>query len=153
MIPLLPGLWFQAAIAAPGLGPRLLSRGRQRLGRYLLEHFVARKGTWTEPEIEAYLERLREPERALAGSLLYRQMISPSFRAILGGAFRDERLAVPTLIGCGSADAAMGPAMLGGYEQHIDDVTLLRVDDASHFLVEEQPAAVAAGLREFFART
>ena len=152
MIPLLPGLWFQTAISAPGLGARLLGRGRQRLTRYLFSHFAVRPDVWSEADLETFLAPMREPGRARAGSLLYRQMISPSFRAIMAGRFRSMRLTVPTLIAYGAQDAAMQPAMLAGYEPYADDLELLSIPDGGHFVVDEQPEAVADAVSDFFAR-
>ena len=37
MVRAMPHLWFQWVIAMPGLGPWLLSRGRQRLASWLLQ--------------------------------------------------------------------------------------------------------------------
>ena len=43
--------------------------------------------------------------------------------------------------------------LLGGYEDHADDLTIEVVPNASHFIPEEQPADVAAHALELIGRT
>ena len=78
-------LWFQPVIATPGLGPRLLARGDQRLARYLLEQDGAGGALRSAEDREAFLAPLRQPERARAGSAIYRGLILPELRRIVTG--------------------------------------------------------------------
>jgi pimeloyl-ACP methyl ester carboxylesterase len=52
---MLPRLWFQYAIATPVLGPRLLSKGRQPLARYLLANYTSDPGVWSAQDIELFV--------------------------------------------------------------------------------------------------
>jgi pimeloyl-ACP methyl ester carboxylesterase len=61
------------------------------------------------------------------------------------------RLSTPTLILYGREDPNMNMAMLDGYQDHVDDLTLEEVDGASHFIADEQPAVVIDRALEFFA--
>jgi pimeloyl-ACP methyl ester carboxylesterase len=144
-------LWFQPLIGLRRLGPRLLSRGRQRLLRHLLLSYVHDTGTWTERDIELFLAPLREPARARAGSALYRELIMPESRRILRGAYRGTRLATPTRLLVGAKDPAFRPEFLGGHEDYCDDLTVESVDGAAHYLVDERPDVVVAGALAFFA--
>jgi pimeloyl-ACP methyl ester carboxylesterase len=56
---------------------------------------------------------------------------------------------VPTLVVWGMKDKALLPLQLEGMERLVDDLTIVRVEDAGHFLPWEKPRAVAAPLRTF----
>jgi pimeloyl-ACP methyl ester carboxylesterase len=88
-------LWFQPIIAAPLLGPRVLSRGNQRLARYLFEQ-TADRDAWAAGDVEHFLGPLRDPARANAGSAVYRSFIIPELMRIMRGAYRSTRLSTPT---------------------------------------------------------
>jgi pimeloyl-ACP methyl ester carboxylesterase len=56
---------------------------------------------------------------------------------------------VPTLVVWGMKDKALLPLQLEGLDALVEDLTLVRVEDAGHFLPWEKPEAVAAPLRSF----
>jgi len=143
-------LWFQPVIATPGLGPRLLARGDQRLARYLLEQDGAEGALRSAVDREAFLAPLRQPERARAGSALYRRLILPELRRIVTGAYRESRLTVPTRVLYGTADPAHVPAVHGGYEPYAEDLQVEPIEGASHFLADQQPDLVADRILRFF---
>ena len=143
-------LWFQPVIATPGLGPRLLGRRNQPLARYLLEQDVA-DHAFTAEDREAFLAPLRQPERARAGSALYRRLILPELRRIAAGAYRESRLTVPTRVLYGPADPALAPEVHGGYEAYADDLAVEPIEEAGHFLADERPDLVADRILAFFA--
>jgi len=45
----------------------------------------------------------------------------------------------------------MNVAILDGYQDHADDLTLEEVDGASHFIADEKPQLVIDRALEFFA--
>jgi pimeloyl-ACP methyl ester carboxylesterase len=120
----LPRLWFQYTIATPVVGPFLLRKGRQSLARYLFEPARARRCTATS-------------------SCRYS-------RASWPGRFRSRRLSTPTLILYGSEDPNMNAAILGGYQDYSDDLTIEEVDGASHFIADERPQVVIDRALKFF---
>ena len=144
-------LWFQPVIATPGLGPTLLAGGRQRLARHLLQHGAADPGAFSDQDLELFLAPLRQPERARAGSALYRGLILPEIGRISRGAYRDSRLSVPTRLLYGTADPMFESDLVGGYEAYVDDLAVELVDGAAHFMVDDRPDAVADCALAFFA--
>ena len=152
-LPAFRHLWFQYVIATPGLGPWLLRSGRQRFLRRIIRGFSSKRTTWTEEDLEMFAARMREPARARAAGRLYRGLILRELARIAGGRYRDQRLTTPTVILCGADDPVMRPEFLGGYEDHADDLTIEVVPNASHFIPDEQPDAVAAHALELIART
>lgn len=61
------------------------------------------------------------------------------------------RLTIPALIVWGLADEALLPCQLDGLEQHIDEVTIERIEGAGHFVPWEAPAAVNAAFDRWLA--
>jgi pimeloyl-ACP methyl ester carboxylesterase len=153
LLAVLPRLWFQFAIATPALGPRLLSKGRQPLARYLLEHYTSDRGSFTPQDVALFMAPFREPARARAASALYRDFIVPTFPRVLAGKYRGMRLSAPTLVLFGSEDPNMRADTLGGYEDYADDLSLERVDGASHFIADEKPGVVVGRALEFFGQS
>jgi pimeloyl-ACP methyl ester carboxylesterase len=140
----LPHAWYQLAIVAPVLGPAALGRGRQRLPRYLFRHFSSDPLPWSETDVELFLAPLRDPAVARAGTALYRGFIQPEALRIFGGSYRATRLTTPTRLLIGADDPVVRAEFLGGYEQHVDDLTIEVVDGASHWVVDERADLVTA---------
>ncbi len=134
-------LWFQPVVATPGLGPRLIGHGRQRLARFLFRGYVFNQQAWSEDDIEIFLRPLRDPAHARAGSALYRGFILREAGRIVAGRYR-ERLVTPTVVLYGGEDPGVKREFLGGYEEFADDLTLEVVSGASHFIPEERPDLV-----------
>ena len=65
------------------------------------------------------------------------------------GAFPKVR--VPTLVVWGMRDPALLPLQLDGLERLVDDLTVVRVPDAGHFVPWESPGPVAEALGPFLA--
>jgi pimeloyl-ACP methyl ester carboxylesterase len=145
-----PRLWFQLAIATPVLGPLFLRSGRQPLARYLLDTYTSDRSVWSAQDIELFMAPFRDPARARAASALYRDFIVPLFPRVLSGGYRSLRLTTPTRIFYGSQDWAMRPELLGGYQDYADDLQLVRVEGASHFIADERPDIVIDRTLEFF---
>ncbi|WP_412538342.1 alpha/beta fold hydrolase [Longispora sp. K20-0274] len=149
-------LWFQFVIATPGIGPRFLSGGRQRLPRHLLQAYSVAPDAFSEADIEQFLAPLREPARARAGSALYRDCVMKEARRIMSGAYRGTRLTTRTRILYGAQDPVARPEQaqrfLGGYEEHADDLTQEFVEGAAHFVADERPDVVVERALALFAQ-
>lgn len=152
---LLPGmryLWFEEALAVPGLGPALL-RGR-RLPEWLFSRFSA------EPlprhVVDLYVSLLREPFRARAASFACRRMVLPELLRIVGGRYREERFRMPTLVVFGTEDISFPPRVLDRVFSDPDafgpEVRLAYVDGSSHYVTDERPAETGRLIRDFFDR-
>jgi epoxide hydrolase 4 len=58
-------------------------------------------------------------------------------------------VAVPTLVLWGMKDVALLPSLLDGLDEYVADLTVEKIDDASHWLVHEQPRLAADRLARF----
>jgi pimeloyl-ACP methyl ester carboxylesterase len=58
----------------------------------------------------------------------------------------------PTLVIWGMQDKALLPVQLEGLDALVPDLTIVRIDDAGHFVPWEKPEAVNAAMREWLAR-
>jgi len=62
-------------------------------------------------------------------------------------------LTMPVLVVWGLRDKALLPVQLGGLEERVDDLRLVVVEDAGHFVPWEKPEAVTSAIRDFLAET
>ncbi|NUT33805.1 MAG: alpha/beta hydrolase [Hamadaea sp.] len=143
--------WYQFPLHTPGLGPRVVGGGRQRLMRYLLRRYSAVPGAISEADLELFLSPLREPAHARAGSEIYRRFILPEGVRMLRGGYRDTRLTTPALVLAGEHDPVIRVDVIGDAAGHADDLTVEEVPGASHFMVDDRPDFVAARTLAFFA--
>ena len=152
MVPGMRHLWHQEALSTPGLGPWLMRSGR--MARHFFSPVFMVKPL--DPDVfEQYASVMRCEATAGAAELLCRRMVLPELGRIISGRYRADRLAMPTLFVFGADDAGFPPAITQrifsdttGYGA---DVHLATVDQAGHFVVDEQPAAVSAVIIGFFA--
>ena len=147
----IPPLWFQPVVATPGVGPWALRT--DRLVRHLLAGFTATPDSMTDEDLAIFTGRLHAQGHPEAGSALYRNLILPEMgRFLASGAYRKQRLTVPTVSLLGGADAGVRPGMLDVHGGQADDLVGHLVDGAGHFLADDRPDAVAAHALELFGR-
>jgi len=139
-------LTYQTLVSSPagalamrrGLAKKLLARGRKN-------------GSFTDEEMRIYQQIWDHPDHARASVHVYRTFLTKELPAIMRGAFHDRRLSVPTLILMGGSDMLRKGLQPELYEQKADDLRTVVVDNAGHWLSEEQPGEVTRHLLEFFA--
>lgn len=152
-------LWPHFATTLPLVGPRLISRGRQRLPRHMMLDGGTVPDVRSPEDLELFLSRLRDPSRARAAVELYRALAGRANNRATVGAYRGTRLVTPTLglygavLDDGGRDAAGHPALLRGYEPYADDFTLAHVPGSGYYIAEEQPEAVIRHVLDFLAAT
>ncbi|MDV2982275.1 UNVERIFIED_CONTAM: alpha/beta hydrolase [Actinomycetes bacterium ARC8] len=152
MVPGMRHLWHQEALSTPGLGPWLMRSGR--MARHFFSPVFMVKPL--DPDVfEQYASVMRCEANAGAAELLCRRMVLPELGRIISGKYRADRLAMPTLFVFGADDAGFPPAItqriFSGTTGYGTDVRLATIDQAGHFVVDEQPAAVSAAIIGFFA--
>lgn len=140
--------WYQYALAMPGLGERLLGGGEQRLPRWLLSTSAVRGGA-SERDREAYIARLREPDRARAGTRTYRQLVVPELMRMLRGGYRDRLPTMPTLVLYGADDPLVSLAVLDDVERYASSIRVEELPGTGHWVVDEQPGEVARRILDF----
>jgi pimeloyl-ACP methyl ester carboxylesterase len=140
--------YYQFPMLAPGLGPRLLGSPRQRYLRWLMR-WVGGGYAWSGPDTEIYLERMREPARALAGSRWYRSFQAREALAWLRGEYADARVTVPVRWVTGLEDPVIMPVLHRGYAAHVSDLGFEEVPGVGHWIIEQAPDLVLDRLRRF----
>jgi pimeloyl-ACP methyl ester carboxylesterase len=121
-----------------GLAERVLRAGDHALLDGLARRGLAR-GYFTPADAAVLRASWREPG-ALTGGLNY-------YRALgVLPALRMRPIAVPTTVIWGERDRYLLPGHLDGLERHVPRLSMVRVPDASHWIVHEQPALVSGEL-------
>nr|BFF12322.1 hypothetical protein GCM10025699_36250 [Microbacterium flavescens] len=100
-------------------------------------------------DVAAYVEALRDPRRARAASKLYRGLILPGFMNALRGRYIGRVLHTPTLVLFGADDALLPKDALAVSPDDAPNTTVEFVPDGGHFLVDDNPDAVAQRIGDF----
>jgi pimeloyl-ACP methyl ester carboxylesterase len=141
-------LWYQVALGSPGLGAGLMRQGR--FTRQVLQ--VARShGRYSDEELAAFVDVLRQPGPANATSQYYRTFLRHELRPLISGAMKEHTLMTPTRLLWGRRDQILqGSHATGQHERYAPNMTIEWVDDTGHFLPEERPELVVQRARELF---
>jgi pimeloyl-ACP methyl ester carboxylesterase len=133
-------LWYQVVLATPGLGAWLV-RNRPGFVRRLIRLWST-NDVWSDRDLDAFAEQLREPERARASAQYYRTFLLRELLPTFTGRYRDRRLRTPTLLLFGAEDGVIRPHQLRGYEPYADDMRVELIPGVGHFTPEEAPDLV-----------
>lgn len=141
-------LWYQVALGSPGLGAGLMRQGE--FTRRVLQ--VARShGRYTDAELAAFVDVLREPDHANATSQYYRTFLLHELRPLVSGAMKQHTLTTPTHLLWGRRDQILqGSKASGQHERYAPNMRIEWVEDTGHFLPEERPELVVQRARELF---
>ena len=140
--------WYQVVLSAPLLGK--LAIGRLGFPRLVLTA-GREKGSYSDDELETYMAVIRDPDAVEASMRMYRHFLLHELVPALTGAFKEERLTVPTRWIVGEKDRVSGSAD-EGYREHADDMTLEKLPGVGHFLPEEVPELVRERVVGFLRR-
>lgn len=132
-------LWFQLPIV-PELTAQL---GDWWLARRSMES-TSRVGTFTKTDMDRYRTAWSEPGAYTAMLNWYRAVVRYRPRP-----YSDE-VSTPTLILWGTDDEFLDPAMAHDSLGYCDVGELQLVEDASHWILHEEPALAVEALLEFF---
>jgi len=116
------------------LAERVLRAGDHAILEQLLTR-GRRRGYFTSDDEAVYRVAWRAPG-ALTASLQYYR--SASLRGTQGVA----RVRSPTIVVWGERDRYLRPGMLDGLDAYVSDLEIVRVPDASHWIVHERPALI-----------
>jgi pimeloyl-ACP methyl ester carboxylesterase len=142
---------FELVLPVPGLGPRWI-RGKHTIERAMFAAHTSHEAALTREDKDLFLGPLREPERARAGSALYRHFIIPEAVRIMAGNYRRRRLSTPTHVLLGRDDPIVSAELVHGVDEYVDDWELEVVDGASHFIADDRPDVVADRALHLFGR-
>ena len=119
--------------------------------RFILRNGTAKRGVFDETALATFADRLAQPARARAVVQLYRSFIYRETLPILRGRYASARLTVPTRLLFGSDDRALPAVLTGGFEEHVDDMSVELVAGCGHFIADERPELVAERALAFLA--
>ena len=124
-----------------------LSAFNSRMLRPLLNRGL-RYGYFDHDDVAAYLNAWSQPG-AMRGSVAYYKAIDlfSEFRSDRRGTL--PRITVPTLVIWGERDRYLLTGNLDGLEDFVEDLTIHRVPDASHWIIHEKPNAISHLLKNF----
>jgi pimeloyl-ACP methyl ester carboxylesterase len=140
--------WYQIPISLPVIGPRVIGASGSR--------FVRLVGSWVgggfmlpEDDIAMYLECMRQPGHAEAGSRWYRTFQTREMLRWVRGEYDDARVDVPVRWLSGTEDPVLTPELLDGYAERISDFQVELVDGVGHWIVDQRPELVLDRVRAF----
>lgn len=142
-------LWYQAVLGAPGLGQGLMRQGE--FTRRVLQGARAH-GSFSDYELEQFVEVLKQPPRALATAQYYRSFLLHELKPLAEGAFHDRPLSTRTLLLWGRRDPILQGGKTGEHRRFAPELEIEWVGETGHFLPEERPALVVERARALFAR-
>lgn len=131
--------WYVAFFQIPWLPEHLLRLNRAQGIANAFLNMAVDKGRFPPEVLEVYRRNALQPG-ALTAMINY-------YRANLG--LLDEtapKIAVPTLMLWGEEDSALDLKLTEGYGPHVQDFTLQRFPNVSHWVQQEAPEAVNAAM-------
>jgi pimeloyl-ACP methyl ester carboxylesterase len=144
--------WYQLALAAPGIGPWMVSRMVKMPGSVGHWSGATRPGVWSDEERETFVSQLAERDRRRASVLIYRTFQLREMRWMMSRRYHRMGLKTPTLVLHGLEDKILRPVHLQFSKRVAPKLEVEYVKDCGHFIVDERPDLVSARLLEFFAK-
>jgi pimeloyl-ACP methyl ester carboxylesterase len=131
-----PLLSYQVVLATPGLGTAAMTRTTAFVKAIIRSGGPLRN--WTDDELDAYADVLRDPARARASSACYRTFLTHELPETFCRRRGPHDLQVPTLLVMGSR------SLIGRVvdPEPSENLRVHRIAGAGHFLPEEAPSRV-----------
>lgn len=146
--------WYMLFFQLPGIPESLLSRNNYEAIRKVFKESVARKNSFSDEDVEKYVEAISQPG-ALTAALNYyrgniRRLVARMNKRGAKDGLGHGRIRVPTLFIFGEKDTAVEPATVANVRGFIDAPYFeLRIPDSGHWVQNEAPTEVNEALLNF----
>lgn len=131
----------------PKVPEKILSSSNFRMMEKALQ-YTSRRGTFTQDELTAYKSSWGEP-KALESMLNWYRAVPASWKEIV----KNMRINVPSKIIWGTGDQFLSKQLAEESLKFIDSESIIWVEDATHWVHQEQPEFVNARLIQFLDQT
>lgn len=135
--------WYAIAFQLPALPEALIRARDYAFLRKIFRSSPARPGAYSDDDVEAYVANASQPG-ALTAMLNYyraaRRFPAPRTRTIT----------TPTLVIWGERDTALDIRNLEGLEEYVSDLHVVRLPEASHWVLADAPERAAELISAFF---
>lgn len=137
--------WYVAFFLVPGLSELVLSARRFHALRRMFRRSPARRGTFTEEDIDQYIEGISQPGALTAALNYYRANVR------LGATrhWPSASIDVDTLVLWGEQDPALDLRLLDGLDRLVPRLRIHRFPHASHWVQNEAPEEFNRVLTQF----
>ncbi len=139
--------WYVAFFQLPWLPERVLTAGGARAVERAFTGMSRNRQAFPPDVLARYRDNALRPG-AMTAMLNYYRANAAGFLKAPSSA----PIGIPTLMVWGEHDTALGLELTEGYDGLVDDFTLRRLPDASHWVQQDAPGAVNAALAEWLAR-
>ena len=113
--------------------------------RFAVFGMATNKKAFSDFDKEKYVEAWSQPGAITAGVNYYRaSAANPSVAEDWNGIIN-----VPTLVIHGMKDMALTPKILDGLEEYVKDLKIVRIENASHWVLVDDPKSVISNILEF----
>ncbi|KIO50067.1 alpha/beta fold hydrolase [Nitrosospira sp. NpAV] len=138
--------WYMLFFLLPRLPELALSSNNFKAVRDMFRLRPARKESFSDKDIETYIEALSQPGALTAALNYYRANLTiANMRKIA----RSAPINAETLVIWGELDPALGIQLLEGLEQVASRLRVHRIRDSSHWVQNEAPEEVNKALASF----
>jgi pimeloyl-ACP methyl ester carboxylesterase len=131
-------------MSLPVIGPRVIADAKGRYLRTLADGFGL-----PEEDVRLYVECMRQPGHAEAGSRWYRSFQTKEMLSWMRGEFDDARVDVPVRWLTGTRDPVITSDLTDVYADRISDFEVELVDDVGHWIVAQRPELVLDRIQAF----
>ena len=104
-----------------------------------------RESTFSDFDMAKYVEAWSQPGAINAGLDYYRASVTEQ---LIGKGWSGE-INVPTLVIHGMKDVALTPKILNGLENYVKDLKIVKIEEASHWVMVDAPDIVNSNIRKF----
>ncbi|MFN4177745.1 alpha/beta fold hydrolase [Phenylobacterium sp.] len=137
--------WYMFLFQIPGLPEWLNTAGDARAIRRAFRGMAIDKSRFPDEVLDRYARDAQRPGAMKAMVNWYRA--AARHPGLMAGPW--PRIETPTLVIWGEADAALGLETLDGTDAYVEDLTIRRLPDVSHWVQQEAPEAVNVILEDW----
>jgi pimeloyl-ACP methyl ester carboxylesterase len=140
--------WYIFFFQLPAIPEWLLGRSKAAPIARIFRESAVNKALFQREEVEPYRKAAARPGALTAMLNYYRALLRLPDARDTGAGFVE----VPTLVLWGEQDVAIDIHVLDGMEQYVEDLTLRRFPEASHWVQQDIPDEINAALSDWLDR-
>ena len=144
-----PNNTYALMMQVPGLAERRSWSDIDETTRRVFQSVAADDDAFSAEDIDIFADALKQPGALSAAMRYYRNIYWPNW--FLTWPDRNLRVTCPTQFIWGREDRAVRLPFMEEAAEYVDDLQQVIIDNAGHWVQQEQPAQVTAAMLEFLA--